>query len=290
MIIVNNNKASQAICLTMAGKRRIRRLAAVIFVILLAISTASAEITVGPQNADYDSFTQAVYETVDSGEDIVVFPGEYDIQQEYLDYFGIDTLNDQTELGNGFQYGVRLHDRNVKFLPGTRIRCVWYFPTDYTARFCPIYVGNNVILEGLDLYAEGTEYAIHDDIWQCDEPYVNEYHHCRVIGKNLFGANCIGGGVAQNSRIIIDNCYFDNNAPGSVTARYHNTAYENAEGDIWISDTYFNGYFAASYYGTSSHLNVYVNGCKAQKIETRQETADSVIENIDLFSWNNEIE
>jgi len=64
----------------MAGKRRIRRLAAVIFVILLAISTASAEITVGPQNADYDSFTQAVYETVDSGEDIVVFPGEYDIQ------------------------------------------------------------------------------------------------------------------------------------------------------------------------------------------------------------------
>ncbi len=262
-----------------------------LFLLALVIVTASAggeSITVKPDGGDYSSFTQAVYETYDSGRDIVVYPGEYDIRQEYVDYFKMEEINDQTDLGHMFQFGVRLFNRKVTFLPGAKLKCIWYFPTDYSARFCPIYMTTNAVIDGLDLYAEGMEYAIHDDVWRFDEPYVNEYRHCRIVGRNLFGANCIGGGVTKNSRIIIDNCWFDNGVDESVTVRYHNTDMEDAEGDIWISNSYFNGYLAMCYYGESAHLNVYINGCEAAKVETIQETEDSVIANIDLYKWNND--
>lgn len=253
---------------------------------VITSTPASDVITVG-EGRQYTSFTRAVYETVDSGLDIVVYPGTYDIRKEYADLFSLETLNDATDL-SGFQFGIRLHDRRVLFLPGSRLVCVWYFPTDYSARFCPLYTGPNTVLDGLDLYAEGTEYAIHDDIWRYDAPYVNEFHHCRVIGKNLYGANCIGGGVTRNSRIIIDNCYFDNGFSDSVTVRYHNTDYTDAAGDIWISNTYFNAFFAACSFGETSHLNVYVNGCKASRIAHRMETEGTDVVNVDLYKWNND--
>ena len=242
-------------------------------------------ITVGP-GQDYESFTQAVYENYDNGRDIVVYPGTYDIHDEYIQLFGTDEIDNTTELGNMFQYGVRLKDRKVTFLPGAKVECIWYFPPDYSAQFCPLYVTTNVILEGLNLYAEGMEYAIHDDVWRADEPYVNEYHHCRVIGRKLFGGNCLGGGVTKNTRIIIDNCYFDNGVDESVTVRYHNTDYNNAEGEIWVSNSYFNGAFAACYYGENSHLNVYVNNCEAKDIRVQPEV-EGAKENIDLFKWGN---
>ena len=112
-----------------------------ILCILLAIlmcfpAAAKGDITVGA-GKDYRSFTQAVYETYDSCEDIVVYPGEYDIRSEYQCFFGIDDINDTMDLGNNFQYGVRLRDRKVTFLPGARLVCVWGLPPDYTARFSP---------------------------------------------------------------------------------------------------------------------------------------------------------
>lgn len=269
-----------------------RKILLLILSIGIIFSAARGEtITVKPEGGDYSSFTQAVYETYDSGVDIVVYPGEYDIRQEYKEYFGVgDDICDETELGNLFQYGVRIKNRAVLFMPGALVRCVWYFPTDYSARFCPIFMAENARLYGLDIYAEGTEYAIHDDVWRTDEPYINEYHNCRIVGRYLYGANCIGGGVTKNSRIIIDNCFIDNGVDDSVTVRYHNTDYEGGQGDIWISNTWFNGKLALSYYGESSHLNVYVNGCEARKIETMHETIDSITENIDLYQWNNTTE
>ena len=146
----------------------------------------------------------------------------------------------------------------------------------------------NVTLEGLDLYAEGTEYAIHDDVWRHDEPYVNEYRHCKVVGRRLFGANCIGGGVAKNARIIIDNCFFDNGVPCSATVRYHNTDYENARSEIWVSNSFFNAKFAGTYYGTSARLDIYVNNSKAEGFVVIPETPDSEIENVYLYVWNNQ--
>lgn len=241
---------------------------------LLIPLTVKAEVTVGA-GKDYGSFTQAAYEH--EGEDITVYPGEYDIREEYEALFG-DNVPER------FARGIFLHDAKITFLPGSKLTCVW----DRWDNFSVLYNGGNVILDGLNLYAEGMMYAIHDDLWHWTEPYVNEYRHCRIIGRLLKNANCIGGGVAQNARIIIDSCYFDNGVPDSITVRYHNVDLPNAKGDIWISNSYFNGYLAMCYYGGSAHLDVYVNGCRAQKVIRKPETAESTIENIDLYEWANE--
>ena len=241
--------------------------------LLLLPLAAGAETTVGA-GKEYAFFTQAAYEH--PGEDITVYPGEYDIREEYETLFGEDVPEE-------FSKGVFLHDARITFLPGSKLTCIW----DRDDNFSVLYSGGNVILEGLNLYAEGMMYAIHDDLWHWTEPYINEYRHCRVIGRLLKNANIIGGGVAQNARIIIDNCYFDNGVPDSITVRYHNIDIPIAKGDIWISNSYFNGYLAMCYYGGSSHLDVYVNGCKAERIYCKPETPESTIENIDLYEWNN---
>ena len=247
----------------------------ILAVILLLPVVALADITVGP-GQDYESFTEAVYKNIDTGEDIIVYPGTYDIYQEYCDLF-------YKETPEVFAKGVFIHDRKITFLPGSQLTCVW----DRTDNFSVLYSGGNVILDGLNLYAEGMLYAIHDDLWHWDAPYINEYRHCRIIGRLLKNANCIGGGVAHNARIIIDNCYFDNGVEDSYTVRYHNTDIPEAKGDIWISNSYFNGYLALCYYGGSSHLDVYVNGCRAKAVETRPEVPDFIV-NIDLYKWDND--
>lgn len=247
-------------------------------------------ITVKPEGGDYYSLTEAVYKTFDTCEDIVVYPGTYDIKQEYRCFFKTTDINNETNLGHDFQYGIRIKNRTVTFLPGSFIECVWYFPTDFSAKFSPIYMGENAKIYGLNLYAEGTEYVIHDDVWRSDIPYVNEYHNCVVIGKNLFAENCIGGGATKFSRFIIDNCYFDNGVKDGVTVRYHNTDYEDGHSDIWINNSYFNGKIAFTYYGTSSVMHAYVNGCEAKAIEIKPETDDSCIKNVILSSWNNKLD
>ena len=90
-----------------------------LLILLLVIpSFAFADISVGV-GRDYESFTEAVYDTIDSEETIIVYPGEYDIRQEYGKLFGDD-------VPEVFQHGIFLHDRNVLFLPGSKLVCVWY--------------------------------------------------------------------------------------------------------------------------------------------------------------------
>lgn len=255
-----------------------RLVCVIVFAVCCICGSAFADITVG-KNKDYTSFTQAAYETVDSGETIVVYPGVYDIKAEYEALFG-------DKVPELFSKGIFIHDRKIIFLPGSQLTCIW----DRNDNFSALYSGGNVILDGMNLYAEGCLYAVHDDLWHWEEPYINEYRHCRIIGRYLKNNNCIGGGVALNARIIIDDCYFDNGVDNTLTVRYHNIDLNNAKGDIWISNSYFNGYLALCYYGNSAHLDVYVNGCTAECIETRPEIPGEPILNIDLYKWNNEID
>ena len=250
--------------------------------ILLSFIMALSPIIVGP-NGDYQSFTQAVYETVDSGKPIVIYPGTYDITMEYAKLFGnkIKNMSDDTDL-NMFQYGIQLKDRIVYFMPGSKLTCTWYTKS----RFSPIYMLTNATVVGMDLYAEGMMYAIHDDVWNIDDTYVNEYHNCHVVGRNLWNANCIGGGAGAHSRHIIDNCYFDNGVPGSLTVRYHNNTFPNSVGDIFISNSYFNARLAFSNWGPpTNELNVYVNNCEAEKIETLFEGEEYHFTNVNLNVW-----
>ena len=176
---------------------------------------------------DYTSFTQAIYDTVDSGIDVYVKPGTYNIVSEYVAIFGqtaVDSMADaDSSIFNGFQYGVRIRNRKVEFAPGAHLVCDWTGHTvDGTHRFSALGVDYDVEIIGLDLDCTGTFYAIHDD-YGVGVPYTVKYKNCRVIGHNLTNVNCIGGGCKKYSRHILENCYFDNNTTTSTAVRYHNT-------------------------------------------------------------------
>jgi len=243
-------------------------------------------------NGDYTSLTLALFENVDSGIDIVVKPGTYDIVEEYVALFGQTAVNNMADSDsatfNGFQYGVIIRNRKITFEPGSHVVCDWTGHTvDGTHRFSAIRVDYNAEIVGLNLVATATFYAIHDD-YGLDVPYTVKYTNCKVEGINLTNANCIGGGCKKYSRHILDNCYFNNNLTGSATVRYHNTNDTGAEPEIYVSNCYFNNWFTPRWYGAqTSKMKVYVNNCEARSIHKLAESSSFNVDNVELYKWCN---
>ena len=244
-------------------------------------------------SGDYTSFTEAIYDTVDDGIDVFVKPGTYNIVSEYVALFGqeaVDSMADaDSSIFNGFQYGVRIRNRKIEFAPGAHLVCDWTGHTvDGTHRFSALGVDYDVEIIGLDLDVTGTFYCIHDD-YGIATPYTVKYENCRVVGHNIYNANCIGGGCKKYSRHILNNCYFDNNLTGSATVRYHNTNAEGAEPEIYVSNCYFNNWFTPRWYGAqTSKMRVYVNNCHARAIYKIAESSSYDVDNVELYKWNNE--
>lgn len=247
---------------------------------------------------DYTSFTEAVYDNVDNGKDIVVKAGTYDIKAEYIALFGqtvVDNLADATSGINNFQYGIRIHDRKIIFMPGSKVVCDWTGKTiDATHRFCAFRVEPGAEIEGLYLVCTATFYGIHDDYGPAT-PFTIKYKNCRIDCYSLYNANCIGGGCHKYSRHIIDNCYFNNHVTStdkvlSADVRYHNTNTADAEPEVFISNCFFSNNFNAAYYGNqTTKMKVYVNNCHAPKgINKVRESSTMNVDNVDLFKWNNE--
>ena len=243
-------------------------------------------------NGDYTSLTRALYDNVDSGVNIKVLPGVYDIVSEYVAIFGqsaVDSMADaDTAVFNGFQYGAIIRNRKIEFMPGAHIVCDWTGHTvDGTHRFSALRVDYNVEIIGLNLVATATFYAIHDD-YGLDVPYTVKYTNCKVEGINLTNANCIGGGCKKYSRHILDNCYFNNNLTESATVRYHNTNDIGAEPEVYVSNCYFNNWFTPRWYGTqTSKMKVYVNNCEARSIHKLAESSSFNVDNVELYKWCN---
>lgn len=241
---------------------------------------------------DYTSLTRALYENVDSGQNITVMTGTYDIVAEYVDLFGqsaVDNMADSDETTfNGFQYGAIIRNRKITFEVGSHVVCDWTGHTvDGTHRFSALRVDYNAEIIGLDLVSTATFYAIHDD-YGLNVPYTVKYENCRVKGVNLTNANCIGGGCKPYSRHILNNCYFDNGLTGSATVRYHNTNASGAEPEIYVSNCYFNSWFTPRWFGTqTSKMRVYVNNCEARAIYKLAESASYNVDNVELYKWCN---
>ncbi len=242
---------------------------------------------------DYTSFTQAVRDNIDNNKTIYVKQGTYDIVQEYIDIFGEEAVNNMqdsdSQIFDGFQYGVKLDNRKLVFYPGSKLFCDWNGHTsDGTHRFSALRVGVNVEIEGLYLESVKTWYAIHDDYGSNSAPYTNKYKNCHVVGSYLRNNNCIGAGCKKYSRHILENCYFDNGIANSRTVRIHNTDVEGAEPEVYVNNCYFNSKFTPMYYGNqTTKMKVYVNNCRAETIEVLPETNTSTVNNVMLYSWNN---
>lgn len=250
-------------------------------------------------NGDYTSFTEAVYENLSNNNPIVVKPGTYDIESEYVALFGqsvVDNLTDSTTGIREFQRGVIISNRTVTFEAGSHVVCDWTGHTvDGTHRFCAIAMFPNSELIGLDLECTGTWYCIHDDYdTQDSSPFTVKYKNCRVIGHNLVNVNCIGGGCHKYSRHVIENCYLNNNRAftslvGSADMRYHNTATADAEPEVYVSNCIFSNNLNLTYYGTqTTKMRAYVNNCYAPHgINKLAESSSSTVDNVELYKWNN---
>lgn len=257
------------------------------------ISTKNQIVVDSSGNGDYTSFTEAIYENVDSGIDVLVKAGTYNIVSEYESLFGAENVatmaDSDSAIFNGFQYGIILRNRKVEFAPGAHIVCDWSGHTvDGTHRFSALRVDYDVEIVGLDLVSTHTFYAIHDDYGVSSDPYTVVYENCRVKGVNLTNANCIGGGCKQYSRHIINNCYFDNGVNDTVV-RYHNTNAAGAEPEVYVSNSFFNNKLSFNYYGSqTTKMKAYVNNCKASTIVKEQESSSFGVDNVDLYKWCNE--
>lgn len=249
----------------------------------------------------YTSLTQALYDHVDDEAVIRVMPGTYNLHTEYIEKWGasaVDDMKDADEsIFNGFQFGAIIRNKKIIFEAGSRVVCDYTYKSDGTTpqtvngthRICAFRVDYNVEIIGLDLTVAHVFYAIHDDYGLTDTPYTNKYENCRIIGSDITNANCIGGGCKKYSRHILNNCYFDNGSTWMYSARYHNTNQANAVPEVYVSNCYFNTFFAVQWYGTqTTKMKAYVNNCKAMQIVARAETADSTVENVELHKWCNE--
>ena len=264
------------------------------------------ELQIMPSNIDDDtvivdlngaghfrSFTEAIYETVDSGRPVYVRPGYYNIVNEYINLFGqenVDTMADaDTEVFHGFQFGIILRNRKITFAPGAKLICNWSrHLVDATHRFSPIRVDYDVEINGMYLDCTSTWYGVHDD-YGLETPYTNKYVNCRIIGHSLVNANCIGGGCAKYSKHIIENCYFDNGYNTETAVRYHNTNTIDAEPELFISNSFFNTALRVTYYGEqTTKMRAYVNNCKAKRIYKNAESINYNVDNVNLYTWNNE--
>ena len=240
-------------------------------------------------NGDYTSLTEALYENVNTGVEIVVKQGTYDIVSEYIALFGQTAVNNMADSDsatfNGFQYGIIIRNRTITFEAGSNVVCDWTGHTvDGTHRFSAVRVDYNAKIIGLHLIATNTFYAIHDD-YGTATAYTVEYENCYVEGINLYNANCIGGGCRNKSTHIIKNCYFNNNLT-SPAVRYHNTNGAGAEPEIYVSNTYVNSIMSFNYYGAqTTKMKVFVNNCKATTIRKAQESASFTTDNVELYKW-----
>lgn len=243
-------------------------------------------------NGDYTSLTKALYDNVNNGIDIIVNQGTYDIVAEYVELFGQSAVDNMADADsatfNGFQYGAIIRNRKIEFAAGSHVVCDWTgHIVNGTHRFSAIRVDYNCEIIGLDLLSIATFYAIHDD-YGLSVPYTVKYENCRVEGRNLTNANCIGGGCKKYSRHILKNCHFNNNLTGSATVRYHNTNAEGAEPEIYVSNCYFNNWFTPRWYGVqTSKMKVYVNNCEARSIHKLAESSSFNVDNVDLYKWCN---
>lgn len=247
---------------------------------------------------DYTSFTQAIYETVDSGRPVIVRPGRYDITTEYINLFGqdvVDAMSDESTGMNDFQYGVRIHDREVLFDAASEIYCNWTRTINATHRFSVLRVEQGAYIEGMHLIAVGTFYGVHDDYGPVT-PFTIHYKNCRFVCYDLYNHNCIGGGCHKYSTHILEGCYFTNHVNNtddlvlSADVRYHNTNTPGAEPELYISNCWFAHNLNLCYYGEqTTRMKAYVNNCKAPRgINIVQESSSMSTQNIDLYKWCNE--
>jgi hypothetical protein len=224
---------------------------------------------------------------------IIVHNGNYDIVQEYLDYYGEnywDEYDGYSGKTDKFARGLWLGDgRKIYFESKT---LVTFNYTGNTTRvktsFSPFATCGNCEIHGLNLTFSNCRYAIHDDFFEIDGTEI--FENCIFNGKSYNG-DTIGAGLGRNNLIIIDGCLFlgnTNTSGGDIS--YHNNGYtSNSQSKIIVKNCYGENTVKFKWYGTNEEVSeclAYGNKFRSIECVAHTVTPNETV-NMHLTKWNN---
>ena len=233
---------------------------------------------------------------------LYVDPGTYDLIDEFGSSYFENFTASQSNVGLVLKNNI-----HVIFSPQAKVVCHYQGNNENVQkRFSPFNAGHfegskGYIIENLNLECSNTRYAIHDEHGNDSTFYKNHYINCNIDFDNslntVWGASqCIGGGLGRNGEVIIENCIFYSHRTTfivSTAVSYHNSGAANAKSKVIVKDCYFkeNNTMRFSYYGESTEITdvMICNNSLGSAIDTRAETEDSLINNMNVIQFNNEI-
>lgn len=228
---------------------------------------------------------------------LIVEAGDYDIIAEYESYYGADYFTNYVGYSgqsDKFTRGLWLENIEVVFSPGARVVCKYTGNnSNVSVCFSAFSTGNNVTIDGLVLDSENLRYGIHADYNTGSAASKFVVRNCDLRHfKSNTNAQAIGAGFGIHADWLIENTIFRSQSKTHVF-RVHNNVSGDAQSKLIVRNCYIegDGYFTFNYYSTSPYIStVMVSGCSYKnKPVVKAETSDSVIENIKLVEFNNEI-
>lgn len=229
---------------------------------------------------------------------VKIHPGVYNLATEFATEISAESGSIGLVVGKGME---------LFFDSGAYVKALFPSSNAYISTYFQPFSGKNFIVHNLNIEASNCRYCFHDEQASDPEPYHNIFDNCimemtaeAASGAVMICPQCIGGGLGEHGIIeIIGGIYKSNgDADGSgekVTISYHNGSSANCDNRIFIKDVYlggtFPGRFRFGYYGTSTKKTIVeISGCSmGASIIKRAETQSSVVDNIDITEWNNEI-
>lgn len=249
-------------------------------------------------NGDYTSFSRAIKETTNN---VIVKSGIYNIVDEFRELFGDDvwtTFNADSEFGQG----ILITGRKVTFEAGAKLVCdltgTGYVVDGGTKpyhNFSVLYLGKNATIQGMNCYAKGVYYVVHDD-YPDDEYWENVIQNCVIIGENIRNVNVIGGGVHKHSTHRVIDCYLEDKNRGTdgITFRYHGiTGATEGNAQVEIKGNYTSGRIGIRWYGREAckyTAIVHNNVCGGElAIGSENESVYPTNTNLTVCEWGNTI-
>jgi len=224
---------------------------------------------------------------------VIVYPGTYDLTQEFSQEITDKNGESGISLSNGIE---------VVFMAGSYVTAIfdeydeWVY--DY---FQPFYshFNNSFTLNGLNIKAKNTRYCVHDE-----HGGFGVYHH-KYINCNMEYINssprasytqCIGGGLGEHGYIdIVGGKYVSVDETAryteaeTITISYHNGEASTCDSNIFINAAYVSGCFQFGSHGTSTiKSKVQVSNCSMASNIVVGALADGSY-NYELTEWNNTI-
>jgi hypothetical protein len=231
--------------------------------------------------------------------EVYVEAGEYDIIAEFGDSY-FENFDDAVSNRHGIFVG-DTGTVKVYFSTKAKVTCNYEGNNPLVFKnFSPFLIlGPHVEIYGLWLRSKNVRYAIHDDANENSSMF-RLYENCDIehtITEDNTNANyhcCIGGGLHNDTDVIVRNCVFAlgdlYTSPDAVS--YHNGYASGAKSQVSIVNNYFKGVstFRASWYGSSiekTQVLVTGNSFGSAPLFFAEKPDQFDIHNMDWLEWNN---